>query len=40
VTPFLAQAETFPTGTHDDMVDAVSGVYQMLAKGRCKVLVA
>lgn len=31
VTEFLNQAAEFPLGAHDDMVDAVSGVYQMLA---------
>lgn len=32
--PFMAEAEAFPIGAHDDMVDAVSGVYKMLAGGR------
>lgn len=31
---FMLQAETFPNGKHDDMVDAVSGVYQMLKTRR------
>ena len=32
---FLDEAETFPTGEHDDMVDAISGAYNRLTfKGR------
>ena len=34
VPGFKSQVEAFPTGTHDDMVDAVSGVYSMLKNGR------
>jgi predicted phage terminase large subunit-like protein len=31
---WLAEAESFPIGEHDDQVDAVSGAYQMLTKHR------
>ena len=35
IPDFLDEAETFPTGDHDDMVDAVSGAYNRLTfKGR------
>ncbi len=34
VAPFMLQAEQFPNGAHDDGVDAVSGVYEMLHTGR------
>jgi predicted phage terminase large subunit-like protein len=30
---FLAELEHFPTGSHDDQVDAVSGAYMILATG-------
>lgn len=30
ILPFFAECEAFPSGAHDDMVDAVSGVYSML----------
>jgi predicted phage terminase large subunit-like protein len=36
---FMLQAEAFPNGKHDDLVDGVSGVYQMLKKRR-RILVA
>lgn len=36
---FMLQAEVFPNGKHDDMVDAVSGVYQMLKK-QCRIMLA
>lgn len=39
ITAFKQQVEAFPTGAHDDMVDAVSGVYNMLKAGR-KIFVA
>ena len=39
IAAFMRQAEEFPRGAHDDMVDAVSGVYGMLTTGT-RVLVA
>jgi predicted phage terminase large subunit-like protein len=30
ITDFILQAEQFPAGVHDDMVDGVSGLFQML----------
>jgi predicted phage terminase large subunit-like protein len=32
VDAFLAEAEAFPLGGHDDQVDAVSGAVQVLSK--------
>jgi predicted phage terminase large subunit-like protein len=32
--PFMAQAEAFPMGAHDDDIDAVSGLYAMLKSER------
>lgn len=34
ITAFKSQVEAFPAGAFDDMVDAVSGVYNMLKSGR------
>jgi predicted phage terminase large subunit-like protein len=34
VAEFLAEAEQFPEGRHDDQVDAVSGAVQLVAGGR------
>lgn len=39
IVAFMRQAEEFPRSAHDDMVDAVSGVYGMLTGGM-RVLVA
>ena len=33
VQAFLDEAESFPEGAHDDVVDALSGAYKMLAAG-------
>jgi predicted phage terminase large subunit-like protein len=33
VVPFKEQCEAFPAGAHDDMVDAVSGVFSMVSTG-------
>lgn len=32
INRFKAQCESFPKGDHDDMIDAVSGVYEMVSK--------
>lgn len=32
ISDFLTECRTFPSGAHDDQVDAVSGVYQMLKR--------
>jgi predicted phage terminase large subunit-like protein len=32
IPDFLSEAENFPEGVHDDMVDAVSGAVAMLAR--------
>lgn len=38
ISDFLDEIETFPTGEHDDMVDAISGAYNRLTfKGRAGV---
>jgi predicted phage terminase large subunit-like protein len=39
IPSFKQQVEAFPTGANDDMVDAVSGVWNMLKSGR-KILVS
>ena len=36
---FLREAEEFPSGANDDQVDALSGAYHLLTRGR-RILVA
>jgi len=38
ISAFLDEAEVFPNGPHDDQVDAVSGAFECLARGRSRTL--
>ncbi|MGB9866728.1 MAG: phage terminase large subunit [Bacillota bacterium] len=38
ISAFLDEVEMFPNGTHDDQVDAVSGAFECLARGRSRTL--
>lgn len=38
-TAFVSEAEEFPLGRHDDMIDAVSGAYALLTRSR-KIIIA